>query len=977
MDRNEHIRIKEYMKKFDDLTTEEVAKFIMSEIKYKDKCFFPYNSSAIIDFMIGYFRTFIDYLIDNSNLDKKKCNELKNNPNSLVNYLLNNHKDVETTIYIFLFIEQNFKDNEVLKHSTLLFIWLGLDLYYQKRDLTEDDYNLLRKVYQNLTVYISELKKDNISDEKDILEIEIHINRRIAGLFFKLSYFTQAIIYYKKVVKLIQEQQIDNSELIPINEIVQIILAYDKIGKYETVGFLNQLMKLDRSLFDLTKNYKLSNQLWEGIGIKLNELHDIKIVSFSLGDKEIYKIDKKFGEPDSIKENNLSNTSKPIVAKLSEILLNSSNKLKKEEAANQIFSLNEEIRNVEDEVCLKEVLNFLKQINNNLADKYLEIRINLLADKYLYLIKDKKIATNLISKIQLIKSLKKDDKTFWLVQYIRFISLIIDKKPDYWIKIVQDLAFELSNLNLNLFLENRSDDTILYKIQVNFEKLFYAIILNIQNIEAVETLYQGNFKESKYLNSISKYVEFLLQLLWTIAKQKIEFFNCSAKDKFKNNKYNQKAQKINSELKKGLYDLLIKNENTISELKSLSSELQHDSIVVMNETNYSNSLFLPTSKSYIYLLLSKKDNERLLISISFDPYGFQDKNKIKFNYHISNTFSIHEDIYNKMLSGLGYKINGVSDIIKKGKIKEFYDELIFPFSDYCDLVAQDVHALELLFADTNPLEEKEREDAKIWCDSFIYHIPIEYLKTSTDTHYVPLGVRFNISYVLKNDFPESIIQIKNGICIFSEIPEQVNFKFLENAKKERIHIESIFKNNNIAFKSYTNNQANFVNLKSCLIKKPNILHFITHGKASHNLPSETFILLLAPDSKNTDVFLTYLDIQMLDLSYVDLVVLSACETSVSEIHFGGTINSIATAFLDAGVKYVLATRSEVNDKYTSIFIPKFYEYLIKTRSVANSLRLTREHFHLTKYIDFNQDNMTENDLISSSMLFLSKWCIWS
>ncbi|NEQ22118.1 MAG: CHAT domain-containing protein, partial [Microcoleus sp. SIO2G3] len=102
-----------------------------------------------------------------------------------------------------------------------------------------------------------------------------------------------------------------------------------------------------------------------------------------------------------------------------------------------------------------------------------------------------------------------------------------------------------------------------------------------------------------------------------------------------------------------------------------------------------------------------------------------------------------------------------------------------------------------------------------------------------------------------------------------------------------------------------------------------ILHLATHGKFEPGRPDESYLLL------GTGEKLAIPEISNLrNLSDVNLVVLSACETALAETgQDGNEINGLSYYFLNRGAKAVMASLWLVNDTSTSQLMQNFYRNL--------------------------------------------------
>jgi CHAT domain-containing protein len=76
----------------------------------------------------------------------------------------------------------------------------------------------------------------------------------------------------------------------------------------------------------------------------------------------------------------------------------------------------------------------------------------------------------------------------------------------------------------------------------------------------------------------------------------------------------------------------------------------------------------------------------------------------------------------------------------------------------------------------------------------------------------------------------------------------------------------------------------------------------------------------------------------LDLSGVNLVVLSACQTASGKRSGGDEIVGLTRAFLYAGTPGVISTLWNIHDAATAILMEDFYRRLLEGVSVAEALR---------------------------------------
>lgn len=89
---------------------------------------------------------------------------------------------------------------------------------------------------------------------------------------------------------------------------------------------------------------------------------------------------------------------------------------------------------------------------------------------------------------------------------------------------------------------------------------------------------------------------------------------------------------------------------------------------------------------------------------------------------------------------------------------------------------------------------------------------------------------------------------------------------------------------------------------------------------------------------NNDGVLTALEVLDLDLSGTQLVVLSACETGIGEIHEGEGVYGLRRSFQEAGVAEVISSLWEVSDAGTQALMAEFYDRLLDGKPARIALR---------------------------------------
>jgi len=91
-----------------------------------------------------------------------------------------------------------------------------------------------------------------------------------------------------------------------------------------------------------------------------------------------------------------------------------------------------------------------------------------------------------------------------------------------------------------------------------------------------------------------------------------------------------------------------------------------------------------------------------------------------------------------------------------------------------------------------------------------------------------------------------------------------------------------------------------------------------------------------------DGILTAAEVTSMDLYGTDLVVLSACNTGLGEIHHGEGVSGLRRAFRIAGAKNIIMSLWNIPDEETSWLMEAFYKNYFKGKSPASALKSARK-----------------------------------
>ncbi|MFZ1282455.1 MAG: CHAT domain-containing protein, partial [Ignavibacteriaceae bacterium] len=119
-----------------------------------------------------------------------------------------------------------------------------------------------------------------------------------------------------------------------------------------------------------------------------------------------------------------------------------------------------------------------------------------------------------------------------------------------------------------------------------------------------------------------------------------------------------------------------------------------------------------------------------------------------------------------------------------------------------------------------------------------------------------------------------------------------------------------------------------------------VIHLSTHSFLHNDKP---FIIFSKNQSNVEDGFLEMSEILNLKLT-ADLVVLSSCRSGLGNIDEAEGIIGMQKSFYEAGAKSIVVSLWDVNDKYTSLFMKSFYNYLSQGYDKSEALQKAKIYF---------------------------------
>ena len=523
-------------------------------------------------------------------------------------------------------------------------------------------------------------------------------------------------------------------------------------------------------------------------------------------------------------------------------------------------------------------------------------------------------------------------KSFWYTEFVASISLCLEEKPMLLGRLEQAARKALEYI-ANGFVENYLERTALISTMNELDHLTKALVLNAKRVDTAN-LRQG-----------------VLNLLWNVLTFRQQFANGFLGKSMLAVPDGKAYQQQLDSFRNILWDWH-GNRNRTQELSIFKSirEIRNMEFPVWRQSFRLEQFNTPDVPSVIYAFQQKVDGKREVLILSYYPEGGLGGKEDKFQLEMISDFHQIEDWIQeyRLKAGLMWEREGWNSILREPKLME---QLSYRLGRTFHNPA---NAVEDFMADLNGTQAIRKQF--VYADQFLHLFPIESMSAKQGQQ---LGTSLNIAMVLANPKELQPVNLEKGVLLVSDIPTRGRVKHLPETKLEAAQIERLICAKKHPLVHLQNQAATLEALKQNLNQaKPAVLHLATHGFASEGMPAETAALFLSSDNEGDAGLLGYLDILNLDLHGIELVVLSACNSSVGEIKWSSPMQGLAYAFLQAGADAVLASRRKVNDAATAKIMTHFYSLLLSYEP-GEALRQTRLHF-----IDQPELGVKKQDLAS-------------
>lgn len=464
-----------------------------------------------------------------------------------------------------------------------------------------------------------------------------------------------------------------------------------------------------------------------------------------------------------------------------------------------------------------------------------------------------------------------------------------------------------------------------------------------------------------------------------------------------------KAEQCLSEELDYLRDFISKelSEMTTEQKQRLWGKYESNFLMYRNIVEKSNRNDTLLSKLYNYVLFSKnllldtdiqKDANRLEITwkdiqqqISTEDIAIEFISTLEEeeNYHTYHALIIDKNNPSPKIITL-YSETELEDILKTStrNIRDIVGELIWK-----PILAQYSNAKNIYFSS----------------DGIFHRLPIEYYNVNSTTNMFEHYNMYRLSSTKELVSEHSHKQFNSAVLyggldynlsketstgtsteeisnVWRGIAERGGFDPLFNTLVETQEIKDILDSKKISTILYTGEKGTEDSFRKLSNQNYSIIHLATHGMyvnpdgveikktednftfmetlASANDPvkedailTHSFLVMSGGNrlvtrnpisDGNHDGILTSKEISQLNLSGLDLVVLSACESALGDIDHGG-VYGLQRGFKKSGANTILMSLEKVDDDATKILMIEFYRSLLAGKSKRQSLKDAQKH----------------------------------
>lgn len=569
--------------------------------------------------------------------------------------------------------------------------------------------------------------------------------------------------------------------------------------------------------------------------------------------------------------------------------------------------------------------------------------------------------------------------------YTELVQITKEKLGDHsfeYVSSLNQLASFHSNIgNFDLAQKNYKEALSLLKPRKDTNKdLYYGLLLNSLSVGFNKNAGQSTLEEiEKYY-----YQKLIDNYLFLTEDEKVSFsINTEIKfDKINSIYINQANEKSAKSLYNNTLALkniaLYSNQNIRDYLNVANSSLKKNYQSLLEENE---KLLYSKSKSKESEFNLNKKQRNLIEQITSDPnYHFVDPTAIKWG-DIRKSLEANEiaiEIINVPVNSAGKNDKGYFALLIKNNssipevISLFMESELTTILNKKGNTAERINSIyqqnnnKLSNLIWKKIENRISPNDKIYLSvsGLLHTISFPAVLNDKKADVTYLGSTKELIEIKKETFKNSTIALFGNINYgknkkndsIKARGRNSNFDLLPYSKNEVNGIKSIFEAKaGKEVSVFTQNVASEENFRKLNGRKFDIIHIATHGfydtfnsdlsRADDN-NTENVLLKnglafsnINNNSTNTknDGILNSFEISQMDLSQVDLVVLSACETGLGSDKGNEGVFGLQRAFKLAGAKSMIVSLWQVPDQSTSELMVHFYEFYLKGYSKKESL----------------------------------------
>lgn len=258
---------------------------------------------------------------------------------------------------------------------------------------------------------------------------------------------------------------------------------------------------------------------------------------------------------------------------------------------------------------------------------------------------------------------------------------------------------------------------------------------------------------------------------------------------------------------------------------------------------------------------------------------------------------------------------------------------------------------QLLFGKPHHLgsdvEAQVRTPWNLFFDGNLNEFPVDMLPVTQDGK--PLACLRRIQHKLRastslHGTDSDEIDWQRGWLGLADVPSLAGFSSLPGTRIETENIQTLLQAHQCPTSVMFGAEAHASNLMASLQRQqPAVLHLAVHGIADQQYPEACALLLSRGTNHAAGELLLFRHIQQMDLRQVQLVVLSACSSSIGPTSRSAGLEGLVWAFLQAGAGQVVASRYSVNDHDTALLMQVFYRHLVNGADAVEALRLAKSN----------------------------------